>query len=156
MKRFVNASIGRDWDRLRWFLAAHYKFNKRLDSRFWTDVRAGVDVSGLDEALEIFQTMGPLSLLPRAVRTTLNEMTGIFFYGLAGLDCILLGQKVPYPKLDREPSKTWRARRQTALEFTRRALPQAEALRATWERPEWLRDLVDHPSSWVTRINPYL
>jgi tryptophan 7-halogenase len=155
-KRFVNTALARDWDRLRWFLAAHYKFNRRLDSRFWTEVREGADISGLEQALEIFRTQGPLSLLPRAIRTNLNEMTGIFFYGLAGLDNILLGQKVPYPKLDREPPKTWRDRRQKALEFARRALPQAEALRATWERPEWLRQLIDHPSSWVTKITPYL
>ena len=156
MKRFVNTSLGRDWDRLRWFLAAHYKFNRRLDTRFWADVRANVDISGLDGALEIFRAMGPLSLLPRAVRTSLLESTEIFFYGLAGLDNILLGQKVPHTKLEREPPSTWRARRATALEFTRRALPQAEALRATWEREDWLRQLVDHPSSWVTRAATYL
>jgi tryptophan halogenase len=156
MKRFVNTAVGNDWDRLRWFLAAHYKYNRRLDSRFWRDVRAGADVSGIQEALDIFRTCGPLSLLPRAIRASLTEAAGIFFYGLAGLDCILLGQKVPCPALEREPSKLWRARRQLALEFARRALPQAEALRAVRERPELLRQLVDHPSSWVTKIEPYL
>lgn len=103
-KRFVNTSVGRDWDRLRWFLAVHFKYNRRLDSRFWRDVRAGVDVSGLSEALDLYATRGPLSLLPRAVRTELTEMAGIFFYGLAALDNILLGQKVPCPTLEREPS----------------------------------------------------
>ncbi|HTJ82423.1 MAG TPA: tryptophan halogenase family protein, partial [Polyangiaceae bacterium] len=44
MKRFVNTTMGRDWDRLRWFLAAHYKFNKRLDTKFWQEVREKVDV----------------------------------------------------------------------------------------------------------------
>lgn len=156
VKRFVNEALGRDWDRLRWFLAAHYKFNRRLDSKFWTEVREDVDTSGLDGAIDIFKAMGPLSLLPRAVRTSLNEMTEIFFYGLAGLDCILLGQKVPHPKLDREPSHVWRARRQKALEFTRAALSQAEAQKATNEHPEWLRQLVEHPSSWVTRAAVYL
>lgn len=156
MKRFVNESIGRDWDRLRWFLAAHYKFNRRSDSRFWREVREGVDVSGLEHALEIFKTHGPLSLLPRALRTSLNEATGIFFYGLHGLDCILLGQKVPHPTIDREPPQAWRARRQTALEFARRALPQVEALSAAWEHPEWMQQVVNHPSSWVAKMTPYL
>ena len=156
MKRFVNTSAARDWDRLRWFLSAHYKFNRRLDSPFWRDVRDGVDISGIEGALDIFKSCGPLSLLPRAIRTNLNETAGVFFYGLAGLDCILMGQKVPYPNLEREPTKTWRARQQTALQFARRALPQAEALRATWERPEWLRLLVDHPSGWVSKLEPYL
>jgi tryptophan halogenase len=156
MKRFVNTTVGRDWDRLRWFLAAHYKFNKRLDSRFWRDVRADADVSGIQDALDIFTTMGPLSLLPRALRASVNETAGVFFYGLAGLDCILLGQKVPYPNLEREPPKVWGARRQMALDFAKRGLPHAEALRATWERPEWLYQIVDHPSSWATKLRPFL
>lgn len=48
------------------------------------------------------------------------------------------------------------ARRKVALEFARRAVPQAEALRAAWDRPEWLYQLVEHPSSWMTKIRPYL
>jgi len=156
MKRFVNTTVGRDWDRLRWFLAAHYKFNRRLDSRFWQDARAGVDTSGIENALSIYRTMGPLSILPRAIRSSLIEEANIFFYGLAGLDCILLGQKVPFPKLEREPPKAWRERRQTALAFTQRALPQAEALRAVGEHPNWLRELVDHPGSWVPKSAIYL
>jgi tryptophan 7-halogenase len=156
MKRFVNAAAGRDWDRLRWFLAAHYKYNQRLDSRFWCDVRADADVSGIADAVDLFKASGPLSLLPRAVRTSLTEATEIFFYGLAGLDCILMGQKVPYPQLEREPPRAWRTRQQAALEFARRGLPQAEALRATWERPDWLQQLVNHPSSWVKKLEPYL
>lgn len=156
MKRFVNTTVGRDWDRLRWFLAAHYKFNRRLDSRFWQDARASVDTSGIENALEIYKAMGPLSLLPRAIRASVLEEANIFFYGLAGLDCILLGQKVPFPKLTREPPKTWRERRQTALAFTQAALPQAEALRAVAENPRWLRELIDHPASWVPKSAIYL
>jgi hypothetical protein len=85
-----------------------------------------------------------------------EHTAGVFFYGLAALDCILLGQKVPIPSLPREPSDTWRARRAKALDFARRALPQAEALRLTRERPEILRQLVDHPSGWVAQMATYL
>jgi hypothetical protein len=42
------------------------------------------------------------------------------------------------------------------MEFVRRGQPQAEALRATWEKPEWLRQLVDHPASWVNKVATYL
>jgi tryptophan halogenase len=156
VKRFVNTTLNRDWDRLRWFLAAHYKFNRRKDTPFWRDVREQCDLSGLQEAVDLFQAKGPLSLQPRAIRDALRESVGIFFYGLAGLDNILLGQKVPYPHFEREAPNAWRARRQMAMEFARRAVPQAEALRATWDRPEWLYQLVDHPSSWVTQLKPYL
>jgi tryptophan halogenase len=156
MKPFVNTTLGRDWDRLRWFLAAHYKFNQRIDSPFWEEVRAKVDVSGLQPALDIFAAYGPLSLLPRSMRTSLNESMGIFFYGLHGLDCILMGQKVPYPKLEREPTAGWKARRAMALEFTRRAVSQADALKAVRDRPEWLKQLVEHPSGWVAKMATYV
>jgi tryptophan halogenase len=156
MKRFVNTTLGKDWDRLRWFLAAHYKFNRKLDTPFWKEVRETADISGLQLALDLFRTQGPLSLLPRAIRTSLLEATEIFFYGLAGLDNILLGQHVPFPALPREPTEKWAARRTLAQEFARRGLPQAEALRATWDRPEWLEQLVKHPASWVNKIAPYL
>ncbi|MFO0760822.1 MAG: tryptophan halogenase family protein [Byssovorax sp.] len=156
MKRFINDSLGKDWDRLRWFLAAHYKFNRKRGTPFWTEVRETADISGLQFALDLFKTRGPLSLLPRAVRTSLLDATEIFFYGLAGLDNILVGQKVPFPTLEREPPAAWRARRDMALEFARRALPQHEAIRETWNRPDWQKQLVEHPSSWVNRLAPYL
>ena len=152
MKRFVNKATGHGWDQLRWFLSVHYKFNRRIDSRFWREIQASADVSGIQDTLDLFQTCGPLSLLPRAIRIDLPATTDIPFYGLSGLDCILLGQKVPCPKLEREPSKTWRARRATALDFARRALPQAEARRAVAENPAWLQQLVAHPSSWVAAM----
>jgi tryptophan halogenase len=155
-RRFVNTTVGNDWDRLRWFLGAHYKFNRRLDTRFWTDAREGCDISGLDDALALYRAMGPLSLLPRAIRSSVLDVAQVFFYGLAGLDCILLGQKVPHARLPREPQKAWRARRALALEFAKRALPQAEALKATWAEPAWLRQLVDHPSSWVSKGVAYI
>jgi len=156
MRRFVNTTVGRDWDRLRWFLAAHYKFNRRVDSKFWADVRETADVSGLQDALDIFQSCGPLSLLPRAIRTSLNEIAGVYFYGLHGLDCILLGQKVPHPKLQREPTEVWRKRRQIALDFSRKALPQAEALQAVREHPEWMQRLVYNPQGWVAKMAAFL
>ncbi len=156
MKRFINTTAGRDWDRLRWFLAVHYKFNRRIDSPFWADVRENVDVSGLDEALALFKAYGPLSLMPRAIRSHLQEIAGVYFYGLHGLDCILLGQKVPFPRLDREPPAAWKARRQKAVDLSRRALPQHEALKAVREHPEWLRMLVSHPSAWVSKMAPYV
>ncbi len=156
MKRFVNESTARDWDRLRWFLAAHYKFNRRVDSAFWREAREEADVSGIQTALDLFGACGPLSLLPRAIRTNVSELADVFFYGLHGLDCILLGQKVPHPKLEREAPKAWRARRDHALEIAKRALPQAEALRALKEHPEWVEQFVNHPSAWVMKMAPYL
>ncbi len=156
MKHFINQSAARDWDRLRWFLSAHYKFNQRLETKFWQDVRETTDISGLETALTLFRQYGPLSLLSRAMRTQLNETTGVFFYGLHGLDTILLGQKVPHAQLDREPKIVWQARRQMAVDFARRGLSQADAHKALKEHPEWLKQLIEHPSSWVSKMATYV
>jgi tryptophan 7-halogenase len=156
MKRFINDTSARDWDRLRWFLAAHYKFNRRSESEFWKAVRADIDIEGLMPSLELFQAHGPLSLLPRAIRTQLNETCGIFFYGLHGLDCILLGQKVAFPTLARESSEKWRARRQIAMDFVRKCVPQSEALGLVRANPEWLMQLVNNPAGWVAKMAQFL
>lgn len=154
-RRFVNTSIGRDWDRLRWFLAAHYKFNKRLDSKFWVAVRETCDISGLEDALALFAEQGPLSLLPRSIRASLQEETNVFFYGLHGLDCILLGNKVPFAMPARGAPEAWRARHRVAKDFVRRAIDQAEAMRAK-ELPEWLNQVVNHPAGWAMKMATFL
>ncbi len=156
MRKFVNASTGRDWDRLRWFLAAHYKFNKRLDTPFWSQARAEVDVSGIQSALDLFRSQGPLSLLPRAMRTSLTDEVGVFFYGLHGLDTILLGQQVPHAPIKREPKAIWQKRQKIASDFARRGLRYADALRAIEAHPEWLTQVVDHPAGWVAKMSAFL
>ena len=63
------------------------------------------------------------------MRTSLNESMGIFFYGLHGLDCILMGQKVPYPKLEREPTPAWKRTNTASGLCTRTAM---DVVRPTW------------------------
>ncbi len=156
VRKFVNTSIGHDWDRLRWFLAAHFKFNKRLDSPFWRDAREKVDVSGIQEALDLYAACGPLSLLPRAMRTSLEDQVGFLFFGLHGLDTILLGQGVPHAPLKREPKSVWKKRQQVASEFARRSLPYAKVLAMLEQHPEWLEQMVSQPGGWVAKMAPYL
>lgn len=156
MRTFVNETVANDWDRLKWFLAAHFKFNKRLDTPFWKDCRDKVDVSGLQQALDLFAAHGPLSLLPRAMRTSLNDRVGFLFYGLHGLDTILLGQQVPHPELKREPKAVWQKRHKIATDFARRGLRYADALKALDKHPEWLVQIVDAPGGWVQKMAQFL
>jgi tryptophan halogenase len=156
MRDFVNTTIARDWDRLRWFLAAHFKFNKRLDTPFWKRARAEVDVSGIQRALDLFAACGPLSLMPRAMRTNLNDLVGVHFYGLHGLDTILLGQQVPHASPAREPSAKWKKRQQIASDFAARGLSYAETLRAIDDHPEWLVQAIGHPAGWANSMAAYL
>src|SRR4029077_12138965 len=59
-RAFANDSIGRHWDNLRWFLAIHYKFNRKTDTAFWRDCREMADVSGIAPLLDRFTRLGPL------------------------------------------------------------------------------------------------
>jgi len=149
-----NASIAKKWDALRWFIAAHYKFNTRLDTPFWRDARANVDVSGIQPLLDAFAEGAPLQLRDYytrgAVRATVRT-----FYDLQSYDCILLGQKTPARWLPmREPVERWRARKAAAEALVRPALTQAEALEACEKFPELLDDMLRHPESWAAPHKP--
>jgi len=156
IRRFLNESIGNDWDRLRWFLAAHFKFNKRLDTPFWKACRADVDISALDNALALYEACGPLSLLPRAMRKSVEDQAGFLFYGLHGLDTILLGQKVPHREIKREPKAVWKKRQAIANDFARRGLPYPKAIQVMKDHPEWLRQIVDEPGGWANKMAAFL
>jgi tryptophan halogenase len=156
LRRFVNSTIGNDWDRLRWFLAAHFKFNKRLDTPFWEACRADVDVSGIQNALDLYEACGPLSLLPRAMRKSVEDQAGFLFYGLHGLDTILLGQKVPHREIKREPRGVWKKRQKIAADFARRGLPYDKAIKVVDEHPELLQQVIDHPTGWASKMAAFL
>ena len=61
------------------------------------------------------------------------------FYGLPGLDCLLLGQKVPtklFPPIETEPE--WRRKRELAEEIASLALPMEAVLKNLHEQPDTL------------------
>ena len=115
---FANAGVGGHWDYLRWFLALHYKFNRRLDTPFWKHCRAEVDVSGLAPALDHFQRHGAWSRKDGA-----RFQSGDPAFGYEGMMIMLLGQKVDAPR--RQPSVTreaWETRPTAPTLATARAL----------------------------------
>ncbi|MFH8349800.1 hypothetical protein [Streptomyces sp. NPDC018045] len=64
------------------------------------------------------------------------------FFGLFGIDCLLLGQQVPARMLPMdEPLSAWRARKRAADALVRPALPAREALEAFGACPEHNRQL---------------
>ncbi|MBL8911300.1 MAG: tryptophan 7-halogenase [Archangium sp.] len=137
--------IGAHWDSLRWFLAAHYRFNTRRDSEFWKLVRASVDIGPLSDALEKLRTDGPW-LEKDGSRFTPDDPT----FGHAGLMMILLGQRVEAraPKGLELDAKQWAARQAEWSALTARALPQHEALEWLRANPETLRASTRAPS-WM-------
>lgn len=142
---FANESIGKHWDHLRWFLAIHYKFNRKLETAFWRDCRETADVSGLAPLLDRFSRLGPLEADPS------HSVVDDPAFGYQGLMTMLLGQQVPCPR----PIQTaltkaaWDARVADSRALVKRALPQADALALLRRRPDLLEELVTSVGSWV-------
>ncbi len=57
----MNARIAHIWDYIRWFLAVHYRFNKRRATPFWTECQSSVDITGAAEIIAGFKGGAPLS-----------------------------------------------------------------------------------------------
>ncbi|GAA2906158.1 hypothetical protein GCM10010517_72350 [Streptosporangium fragile] len=150
-RALVNRALSKKWDEIRWFLSIHYRFNTRRDTPFWREMHTGADVSGLEPLLEVFRAGAPLRFRDSVVRGFL-ESTAPTFYGLEGVDCLLLGQGYPARLLPMsEPVEAWQARKDAADALVGRGLGTAEALRAFDTDPELNAELLDDPDSWVVR-----
>ncbi|MGI5162421.1 tryptophan halogenase family protein [Microbispora sp. CA-102843] len=147
----VNAVLGKKWDEIRWFLSVHYRFNTRRDTPFWREARTRTDVSGLQPLLDVYAAGAPLRMRDTLTRRYL-ELTAPTFYGLEGIDCVLLGQAVPTRLLpSSEPIERWRARKAAADALVARSLPQREALALFDAEPRLHEELLKDRDSWVTR-----
>jgi tryptophan 7-halogenase len=148
-REVVNVALAEKWDAIRWFLSIHYRFNTRLDTPFWRDARSQTDVSGLQPLLDVYAGGAPLRFRDPLTRAFLQS-TAPTFYGLPGVDCILLGQRVPTRMLPNpEPIERWRERKAGADALVARALPQHAAL-AAFGAESWLNDeLLSAADSWA-------
>lgn len=150
-REVVNSVLGKKWDEIRWFLSVHYKFNTRLDTPFWREARSRTDVSGLQPLLEVYAAGAPLRLRDKLTQLHLG-LTAPTFYGLEGVDCVLLGQKVPTRLLrSAEPIERWRTRKAAADVLVRQALPQAEALAMFDAEPRLHDEVVKDRDGWVAK-----
>ncbi len=151
----LNSFVASRWDGLRWFLGAHFKFNRRLETPFWQAARADVDISGAEYLVTAFQERGPLRGRPQEVLQLINDAANVsIYFGLGGWDCILLGQFVPCPLPPlSEPREVWQRRKQDALDLVARAVDHAQALKIVRERPEFL-DEVLQKDAWPRQMFP--
>jgi tryptophan 7-halogenase len=154
IRQIYNKRMAGLWDGLRWFIAVHYKFNNRLNTPFWKEARASVDVSGASEVIAAFAELAPMHLRSGIVRRELTSSREISFFGLAAYDCMLLGQRVPCAlPASAEHHAEWKARRDRVDETLKAALPMHQALDLCSASTEWLDELLEE-ESWVRRQFP--
>ena len=137
----INENLGEIWDRLRWFIAIQFKFNSRLDTEFWKSCRADVDISGAEELLELYHSVGPLYTL-RGKNEAVNKLDQFQIYGLFSHDFLLLIQgiypKKPPFKISDEEKNSWLKKYQLWNQIGLKALPQHEILHKISANPEIL------------------
>jgi tryptophan halogenase len=146
--RFANEAVGSHWDFLRWFLAIHYRFNRRLDTPFWQAARASVDIGGLSPLVERFRALGPW------LSSDGGEFpTGDPTFGFHGTMMMLLGQHVPGPVRPPEglSRAAWEQRQAGWRGLQGQALSHRDTLEALLADPRHLREFVGDPASWCRR-----
>jgi len=97
----LNFSVGQQWDYIRWLIAVQFKFNRKLKTDFWTVCQNEIDISDHQELLEIYESHGMISLLPRDLQALLIPPQ--VYRGLVGnnvIDTKLLGMGI-LPKMKR-------------------------------------------------------
>lgn len=149
-REVANLALAQRWDSIRWFLAVHYRFNRRLDTPFWKEARTQTDISGIEPLLRLFADGAPLTGREPFTRYLAADSAPLFF-GLEGIDTLLLGQGVPARLLPvREDHEQWRVRAAAARELARRGLTQREALDAYAADPCLNAELLTDADSWAS------
>lgn len=151
----LDRQVADHWDYVAWFLALHFKFNRRLDAPFWRACREEVDVSRHAELIEAFRERGPLTAGGGARDSEFPYPDPL--WGPEGIDTLLLGQGVPSPPPQpAEPREVYRRRLAERRRRMWRALPADEGLHLLATRPELLEAFAESfrrlgPASAVLR-----
>jgi tryptophan halogenase len=146
----ISKNLGEIWDKLRWFIALHFRLNERSNSHFWKTCRAKVDISGAEELLELYQAQGPLYTL-KSENKAISRLDTFQIYGLFSHDFILLVQGIrpktaPFTISDSE-RKNRLGKYQLWDKLAEKALPQDRILNLVTEKPELLdfENFFDNP-----------
>lgn len=116
----------RGWDTIADFLAVHYRFNNRLDTSFWRECRAHVDLRGAERIVDFYRANGPSQLW----RLTLEDP--VCRFRLDGYYTLLVGQKVPHASLNVatvQERRTWDKLRAATAHHGATGLGVADALK---------------------------
>ena len=102
MRDLYNRFSAENWDEVRDFLAVHYAFNTLRDTPFWRHCVADTPLNGAADIVEFYRENGPTGVHQTSMVRQLNG------FGLEGYLAMLIGQRVPYRKIQ-EPSAAERA-----------------------------------------------
>jgi tryptophan 7-halogenase len=146
-RKYACDAVGAHWDYLRWFLALHYRFNRRLDTPFWRAARSDVDISGFDDLVARYRHEGAGPWMDGR-----RPVHGDPAFGFTGIATMLLGQHVassrpPQPTMSRDEWSRQATKHRGVVGW---ALGQREGLEVLAESGDLLRDFATSSRSWCT------
>ena len=96
----INQEIIATWDKFRWFIGMHYKFNQQLDTPFWQHCREHTDIGDAKMIMDLFNHRPPLSASNFGTFSPYTALESLVFNSYS-YDTLILGQKAftrPIPK----------------------------------------------------------
>lgn len=146
-----NRGIAVRWDFLRWFIALHYRFNRRAATPFWRACNETLDLGPFVEIVRFFSERGPLSAEGSGAREEFRSLWEAGLFGPHGVDLMLLGlgMRPGESHAAPTPARISGHRRRQALwkSIVPTALPLEEALRLAETRPDLVWPRAAHRSS---------
>lgn len=135
----INKNLGEIWDRLRWFIAMHFKYNKIGQTDFWKTCNRDMDVSGIEDLIGQYKAHGPLYKV-KEQHDQIMQAEQHMIYGLFSHDFMLLVMGVEpeksSPAMSEKEKAYWKNRYSIWDQLTDKALYQHEILRQVEEQPE--------------------
>ena len=128
-----NIYNARSWDTIADFLAVHYRFNNRLETPFWRECQAHVDLRGAESIVDFYRANGP----SQTWRLTLEDP--ICRFRLDGYYTLLVGQQVPHAKMNLATARemtTWEKLRTATANYGKQGFNVGEAFSAV-NTPQW-------------------
>ncbi len=144
IKGVINKKIGNQWDYIKWFLGIHFKYNHKIESPFWARCQNECDVSGVQDLIDLYTELGPLTAIEENDPEILLPLVHDKIFGTHGFDYMLIGQHVPYGNqfaINPDKSK-YPAKRQKWQEITAQALSNRESLELMYNHPELIKQIV--------------
>jgi tryptophan halogenase len=139
-RALLNQRTNDSWDFLRWFLAIHYKYNRKMESPFWNTCQNETNIWGVSDLIQLYREAGPLSYQNDALQELMQPFKEDIIFGPFGFDLMLMGQGVATGNRVKvvDAGKTWKNKRRIWLDLIRSALPQEQALEVLDRYPNML------------------
>lgn len=133
LQQYYNTRSENLWLSIKEFLAVHYRFNTRLETPFWKECRANVNLGEAENIVEFYRAYGPNVSLGGELLRRPDP------FGVDGYFTMLLGQAMDWEDQKTIPQREWRTFeeiRQRHRLAAAQALTSEEALERV-HSPSW-------------------